>query len=133
MKSNRALIRFLKYSSVGFSTFIFDLFLLYFFTDILLINYLISTGLAFVIAITINYHLSRKFVFSKTTRGAKHGYYIFLSIAGLGLLFVVLLMALFVEKMNLNYVLARIIVAGIVGMYNYLVNLFLNFKVAGNH
>lgn len=130
---NKALVRFLKYSLVGFSTFTLDLFLLYFLTDILLINYLVSTGLAFIIAISINYHFSRKFVFSKTARGKKQGYFIFLSISGLGLLMVIALMALLVEKINLNYVLARIIVALIVGIYNYLVNLFLNFKVAGNH
>jgi len=132
-KVNKTVSRFLKYASIGFSTFVFDLFLLYFCTDVLLINYLVSTGLAFIIAVSINYYLSRKYVFSKTTRGVHEGYYIFLGIAGFGLLLVIVLMAIFVEKMYLNYMLARIIVAGIVGMYNYLVNLFLNFKVAGNH
>lgn len=72
-------------------------------------------------------------MFAQTTRGIKHGYYIFLGTAILGLIFVVLLMALFVEKLLLNYITARVIVAGIVGIYNYLVNLFFNFKVAGNH
>ncbi len=130
---NKAFIRFLKYFSIGFSTFLFDLFLLFFLTDVLLINYLVSTGLAFIIAISINYYFSRKFVFSKSTRKTKQGYFIFLGIAGLGLLFVVFLMALFVEILFLDYIIARVIVAGIVGMYNYLVNLFLNFKVVGNH
>jgi putative flippase GtrA len=129
----KSLIRFLKYFLIGFSTFLLDLFLLYFFTDILLINYLVSTAIAFIISITIHYHFSRKFVFSKTTRGIKHGYYIFLGTAILGLMFVVLLMALLVEKLFLNYIIARVIVAGVVGMYNYLVNLFFNFKVVGNH
>jgi putative flippase GtrA len=131
--NNKALFRFLKYSVIGFTTFLLDLLLLYFFTEILQINYLVSTALAFIIAVSINYHYSRKFVFSKTKRGVGQGYYIFLTIAGLGLLLVVLLMALFVEVLNFNYVLARIIIAGMVGIYNYLINLFFNFKVAGHY
>lgn len=130
---NKTITRFLKYASIGVSTFLFDLFLLYFLTDVLLINYLISTGLAFVIAISINYFFSRKFVFSKTVRKVDTGYYIFVMTAVLGLFFVVLLMAILVESLKLDYLIARVIVAGIVGIYNYLVNLFLNFKVAGNH
>lgn len=96
-------------------------------------NYLIATGLAFVTAVSINYLVSRKFVFSKTTRKMSHGYYGFLFISGIGLLLVIILMALFVEVFAMDYLLSRILTAGFVGMWNYLMNLYFNFKVAGNH
>lgn len=130
---HKGLSRFLKYFLVGFSTFLFDLFLLYFLTDVALLHYLLATALAFIFAVSVNYYFSRKFVFSKTTRKVNEGYYIFLGVAGIGLVLVVLLMALLVEKIQLNYVVARIIVAGIVGIFSYTTNLFLNFKVAGTH
>jgi len=130
---SKTITRFSKYFLIGFFTFLFDLFLLYFLTDFLSINYLISTGLAFLIAVSINYYFSRRFVFSKTTREVNQGYCIFLGITGAGLIIVVLLMAILVERTNLDYLSARVIVAGIVGVCNYLINLFFTFKVAGKH
>ncbi len=114
---------------MGFSTFSIDLLLIYVLTDVFLINYLISVGVAFVIAVSLNYYYSRKFVFHETTRNHREGYYYFLAIAILGLALIVLLMALLVEVFGINYIVARIIVACLVGIYNYLANLFLNFKI----
>lgn len=130
---SRALVRFFKYFIVGVSTFLLDLLLLYVFTDLFQINYLISTAIAFVIAVSINYYFSRKFVFTKTLQKIDHGYYAFLLISGAGLFFVVILMALFVEKLSFNYLLSRVLVAGFVGIWNYLMNLYFNFRVAGKH
>ena len=130
---NKTLTRFLKYFFIGSSTFILDLFILFTLTDIFLINYLTSTAIAFIVAVSINYYFSKSFVFTKTARKTDHGYYYFLIIAGTGLIFVVILMKFFVETLLLNYLLSRTIVAGIVGMWNYLINLYFNFKVSGNH
>jgi hypothetical protein len=130
---NKTLTRFLKYFFIGSSTFILDLSILYILTDIFLINYLTSTAIAFIIAISINYYFSKNFVFTKTARKTDRGYYYFLVIAGTGLIFVMILMKFFVEILLLNYLLSRTIVSGIVGMWNYLINLYFNFKVNGNH
>lgn len=130
---NKTFIRFFKYLKIGVSTFFLDLLLLYVFTDLFVINYLISTGVAFIIAISINYYFSRKFVFTKTLRKVDHGYYTFLLISGTGLFFVLILMAFFVEILSFDYLLSRVLVAGFVGMWNYLMNLYVNFKVAGHH
>ena len=129
----KTIIRFLKYFLVGFSTFLFDLLLLYLFTDFLHLNYLLSVAVAYFIAVSINYYVSRRFVFSKTLERVDKGYVNFILIGSIGLLFVVLLMAFFVETLNIEYVISRIIVAAIVGFWNYLMNLYVNFKVSGNH
>ena len=128
---NKSLVRFLKYSSVGVSTFLFDLFLLYLFIDYLNIYYVYATAVAFAVAVSINYVLSRRFVFKGTLRSAHAGYGVFLLIALAGLCAVTGLIVVFVEVLHMHYLPSRVIIAGIVGMWNYLMNLYVNFKVAG--
>lgn len=125
--------RFLKYSVVGVSTFIFDLLLLFVLTDYLGINYVVAAGGAFVVAVSINYVVSRKYVFRGTERGVHSGYGYFLAIALIGLLFVMGSMYILVEVLTLHYLFSRVCIAGITGMFNYLTNLYLNFKVVGKH
>lgn len=125
--------RFLKYSAVGVSTFIFDLLLLFFLTDYVGINYVVAAGGAFVVAVSINYMVSRTYVFKGTERSLHSGYGYFLAIAGIGLLFVMGSMYVLVEVLALHYLLSRVCIAAITGMFNYLTNLYFNFKVVGKH
>lgn len=128
---HRGLVRLLKYTAVGVTTFLFDLLLLYLFSDHLGMHYALATPLAFGIAISVNYFVSRRFVFRGTLRSVHAGYGIFILIAAVGMAAVTGLMVLFVEVLRLPYLPARVIVAGIVGLWNYLMNLYVNFKVAG--
>lgn len=125
--------RFLQYSLIGLGTFLFDLLLLFILTEVFFLNYLHSAAVAFLIAVSINYVLSRCLVFKGTTRGPLSGYANFFIIAGLGLLFVTVSMYVLVELYGVYYVLARVVVAAVTGVWNYLMNLFFNFKVAGVH
>lgn len=125
--------RFIKYSSVGLSTFLFDLLLLYIFTDILLINSIVAAGLAFLIAVSVNYWLSRKYVFPGTLRGVKEGFGNFILIVLVGLAVVMGGMYVLVSALHFNYLSARIFTAALTGLWNYLMNLYVNFKVVGKH
>lgn len=125
--------RFLKYAIVGGSTFAFDLALLWIMTEVFLIPYLVSTALAFIVAVSINYFVSRKYVFKGTSRKIHHGYMYFILIAGGGALAVTGAVALLVTTLALHYLVARVLVACIVGIGNYLFNLHFNFKVVGHH
>jgi len=129
----RAIRRFLRYALVGVSTLSFDLLLLYIATSIIGIPYYISTPIAFLMAVTINYFISRRFVFKGTERRIHHGYAYFIVIAILGAVLTTSLVAFLVSFAHLYYLLARVLVAGIIGIGNYLFNLHLNFRVAGNH
>lgn len=129
----RSLQRFLKYSTIGFITFLCDLAVLFLLTDIAKWNYLHATGCAFILAISLNFFLSRKLVFKHSARGITSGYLSFASIAGIGLLFVVFGMYVLVGIFHSNYLVARVLVACLVGFWNYLMNLHVNFKVAGLH
>jgi len=125
--------RLLLYSVIGISTFGLDLAILYLLTDVFGWHYVLSAGIAFLVAVSINYALSRKVVFRGTERSAHHGYAIYLGITAVGLGAVMGLMALLVGALGWHYLSSRVIVAGAVGIWNYLMNLYVNFRVAGKH
>lgn len=125
--------RFLKYTSVGVSTFAFDLLLLFILVDLFSFSQVYAAGAAFLIAVSFNYWISRRYVFKGTLRGVKAGYVNFLLIAVAGLLIVMGGMYVLTIHFDLQYLLARVITAGVTGFWNYLINLFVNFKVAGKH
>jgi len=123
--------RFVSYASVGVSTFLFDLFLLFVLIDFFHVQHILATGMAFLIAVSFNFLISRKVVFKGTERPPGKSYVAFILIAGMGLVFVTGLMYVAVDILGIYYLLSRILIAGVVGMWNYLLNLYVNFKVAG--
>jgi putative flippase GtrA len=125
--------RFFRYSVVGFSTFLFDLVLLVFVIELLDVNYLIATPIAFAIAVTINYAISRKYVFVGTERAYHHGYLYFVGIAAMNAALVTGIVTLLIEFAGQHYFTARIITAGFIGFLSYILNLYHNFKVVGRH
>ncbi len=131
MIDRRAVTRFTQYSIIGGGTFLLDLLLLYIFIDVFSLNYLVATAVAFLIAVSCNYYISRKYVFVGSVRSHKAGYANFVSIALIGLGFVTLSMYILVGVYGLAPVIARVSVAALTGIWNYLMNLFVNFKVAG--
>ncbi|WP_320008595.1 GtrA family protein [Maridesulfovibrio sp.] len=127
----KGILRFLRYSCVGGSTFLFDLSLLYLFTDGFKWSPIVAAGTAFFIAVSINYSISRQLVFKGTAREFKQGYIGFLLIAGTGLVIVTGGMFIMVNIFKWQYIISRILVSFVTGIWNYLLNLYVNFKVAG--
>ena len=106
---------------------------MYVLTDLLLINYILASGFAFVIAVSINYHFSRRYVFKGSSRSLETGYIYFLGIALTGLSLVVGGMNVLVSLFGVHYIVARVGIAMVTGFWNYLLNLFVNFKVTGKY
>jgi putative flippase GtrA len=129
MITKKGVIRFSKSTGIGIGTFSLDLLLLSAFIDVLHIHYLISAGVAFVMAMSLNYVISRRYVFPESTRSVYIGYALFLLIGGTGLFLVTALMYIYVDVLHLHYLMSRILTAGVVGWWNYLMNLYVNFKV----
>ena len=125
--------RFLRYILVGGSTFAFDLLLLYVVTTYLGAPYYLATPGAFLVAVSINYLISRRFVFRGTERGHALGYAYFIGMALIGAGITTLGVATLVTHAGLYFLYARIATACVVGIGNYLFNLFHNFKVVGRH
>ncbi len=128
-----AFIRFLRYATVGVTTLAFDLLLLAFVIEVFHIPYYTAVPLCFAIAVSINYLISRFHVFHGTERSLHAGYFYFILSAGTGALLTTSGVALLVELLSFHYLPARLLVAGFVGMANYLLNLHFNFKVVGLH
>lgn len=126
---SQKLIRFLKYSVVGVSTFLLDLLCLWFFTEKLQISYLIVVPTAFIIISSLNYFINRVGVFHSSVRGIREGYLYFLFIILSGSLIMVFLMYLMVDILYIDVFISRVIVAGLVGIYNFALNDKFNFKM----
>ncbi|MFW5498219.1 MAG: GtrA family protein [Maridesulfovibrio sp.] len=124
-------IRFLRYTCVGGGTFLFDLALLYILTDGFNWPPAFAAGLAFLIAVSVNYLISRRLVFKGTAREFRQGYFGFLLIAGTGLIIVTGGMFLMVDILHGQYFICRILISLITGLWNYILNLYVNFRVAG--
>lgn len=123
--------RFARYTAVGVSTFAFDLALLWILIETLALHYTLAAGLAFLVAVTINYFISRRVAFAGTARPRGSGLALFLTFALAGAGVVAGLMWLITTYAGLEVVLTRVLIAGIIGIGTYLMNLYVNFKVVG--
>jgi putative flippase GtrA len=123
-----ALWRFVRYTAIGVSTLAFDLLLLAGLTQLFHVPYYIGTPIAFLIAVSLNYIISRGLVFAGTERPVAHGYVFFLVIALVGAAAVTGAVYLLVTYLHMYYLIARVLVAGVVGIANYLSNLHWNFR-----
>ena len=131
MFNKKSITRFGKSFGVGLVTFALDLALLSLFIDVFHLYYVVAAGVAFVIATSLNYVISRRYVFTGSERGVRSGYLLFLLIGGVGVLIITTLMYVLVDVFAFHYLISRIVIAGVVGWWNYLMNLHVNFKVAG--
>jgi putative flippase GtrA len=129
----RGVQRFIKYSFVGVSTFLVDLFFLYIFTHFVQLNVYGATTIAFLLAVSLNHYISSRHVFSQSLTPHTKSYIHFIGIALCALLATITSMYLLVSIIGVHYILARLVTAGAIGMASYLYNLYNNFNVAGKH
>ena len=111
------LIRFLM---AGGSCFVLELLTLWSLTEFIGIDYLMSAGLAFVLAVAINYEMCIRWVWSRSARSGSKVATLFLltSVAGLGINQIC--MYSFVEFIGLHYMLAKIFATAIVTAWNFI-------------
>ena len=111
----------IKFGVVGGLAFIIDYGLLIFCTEVLGINYLISSAIAFSIAVIFNYILSTLWVFdtsgNQNDKRMQFVAFVILSIIGLGL--TELLMWLGTDVIGIYYLITKIGATAIVMVYNF--------------
>jgi putative flippase GtrA len=124
--------RFLRYTVVGTSAFAFDLLLLSLFVDVLQQPVVPAAGVAFTIATAGNFLVSRYAVFQYSSRNVSTGFANFLLVAAAGVAFTMGCMYMLTQYTSVHYLVSRVVIAALVGMFNYLMNLYVNFRVAGH-
>ncbi len=122
----------LRFGVVGGTAFLIDYGFLFLFTEVFGIHYLISSALSFCISVIYNYILSIFWVFDidpekkKTT--STFVVFIVLSVIGLGINQV--LMWVGTDLLGIFYMLTKIVVTGIVMVYNFITRkVFLERKI----
>ncbi|WP_142781080.1 GtrA family protein [Agrobacterium sp. T29] len=133
MKFTRdALRRFLTYALVGGGTFGLDRLLM---AGCLRLGmaYPVAVYIGFFLGVSLNYLISRRYVFRGTSRSMEMGYFNMLTVAAMGAFATSSLSVLIVRGFDVDMLLARLPVAAMVGVGNYLFNLYANFDVAGRH
>ncbi len=111
---------FLRYAVVGGIAFVADFFLLGFLTEWCKLHYLISSTIAFVAGLTINYTLCLLWVFSHRNINDKRLEFVLFTVVGLGgLVLTDILMAVFTPVLHGQYLWAKAITAIFVLLWNF--------------
>ena len=110
----------IKFGMVGFLCFFIDYGIMIFLTEIIGINYLISSGISFTVSVIVNYILSLTFVFEtkKGNRIKEFVTFIILSVIGLGINQV--LMWFCVDILGIFYMISKIGATAVVMVYNFI-------------
>lgn len=119
-KTNSLLIQFIRYFFVGGIAAVVNIGLLFIFTDLININYIISNIIAFIFGLIVNYILSKKLVFTNDNSINKVFEFIMYAVIGvLGLGIDTVMLWIFTDKVKLYYMLSKIISTMITFVWNF--------------
>jgi len=127
-KKVRVAKKFVKYNLSGGMQFATDLFLLWFFTDVLGIYYIFSAVISVLCSSIIGYTLNRKYVFEKSKRKFLEGYPIFLVITFIKMIAIVGFLFVFVDVLKIYYLFARLLTGIIIVTLMYIIHTKITFK-----
>lgn len=111
----------IKFGFVGFLCFFIDYGIMVFLTEVMDMNYLLSSGCSFSVSVVVNYILSIKFVFNADKNANKIKeflVFLLLSIGGLGINQLVMWIA--VDGIGIHYMISKIGATAIVMVYNFI-------------
>ena len=121
--------QFISYFFVGGAAALVEWVAYFLFDNILHLFYMLATILAFFCSTTVNWILGRVTTFKEKQyeKKGKEAFLVFF-VSGIGLLFNLFLMFLFVDKLHLFGLLSKILATGIVFVWNFLSRKFLIYK-----
>lgn len=111
----------IKFGFVGFLCFFIDYGIMVLLTEVVGIDYLVSSGISFTVSVIVNYILSVTFVFE--TDKSKNKFkefvvFVFLSVIGLGINEACMWFA--VELLGIHYMISKIGATAVVMVYNFI-------------
>lgn len=135
MFTKESIKQFISYFFVGGVAAIVEWIMFYLFANVVHVQYMLATVLAFVFSTTTNWYLGKKTTFKNNTtysgKQLKEVVLIFI-VSGIGLLLNLILMYIFIECFKLNTsmmkLLAKILATGIVFVWNFLIRKFIIYK-----
>lgn len=119
-KTENLFVQIFKFAIVGVVATVIDFLFLYIFKEFFKLNTIVSNTLSFLISVIYNYIASVKWVFDvNKKKDAKKQFVIFMIFSALGLLLNDLIMFLCVDKLNIYYMLAKVIATMVVMVFNF--------------
>ncbi len=119
-ETNNTFFQLIRYTFVGGVAFLADFGTLAFFTEYFNIHYLVSAIIGFTVGLTVNYILSITWVFNQRAVSNKSlELLIFIIIGLVGLVFNELFLWFFTDKVEIHYLLSKIIATIIVYFWNF--------------
>jgi putative flippase GtrA len=110
----------MKFVVVGGLSFVLDFIIYYVLTNFFSVYYLIAGFFSFTLSLIFNYLMSMKFVFkSKDNLKKTHEFVIFVSLSVMGLGLNLLSLYILVDLFKMNDLIAKVFVAGIVMVFNF--------------
>lgn len=111
----------IKFGFVGFLCFFIDYGIMVLLTEVVGIDYLVSSGISFTVSVIVNYILSVTFVFE--TDKSKNKFkefvvFVLLSVIGLGINEACMWFA--VELLGIHYMISKIGATAVVMVYNFI-------------
>jgi putative flippase GtrA len=122
------LLKFIKFSVIGFSGMIIDFGTTWLLKEKAGINKYIANSTGFVLAASSNYFWNRIWTFQSDSQLIVKEYVSFflISVAGLGINnFIIFLLN---DRMRLNFYLAKLIAVGVVTCWNFIMNYLITFR-----
>lgn len=117
----KLIYQIVKFGGVGILCFIIDFAVLGLLHEVVLLDVLISTALAFTVSVIVNYILSVRFVFTVAENHSKtRDFILFVVFSVIGLGLTELLMHLGVNTLSLNYMLVKVVATAVVMVFNFI-------------
>ncbi|MEX0917652.1 MAG: GtrA family protein [Candidatus Paceibacterota bacterium] len=121
--------RFAGYGSVGMAAFLLDIALLTLLVTVTSIPFIPALVFSFLVGVSVNFLLQYNFVYAGTKRDAVPGYIFFVILALLSLLVVANGTWFLATYFEIPFLVARVLIGGVSGSINFLLNTFFNFKL----
>lgn len=125
---SRAAHLFARNTVASFFVFGLDVALLWALVEFVGVGYIPAATVAFLIAMTLHYVLSRIWIFQGTERGIARGYVYFMINTGVGLVITIGAFAALVEFTGIHYLIARVLASVAAGIVVFFLNAVFNFK-----
>jgi putative flippase GtrA len=131
-RAPKIITRFIRCTVAGGFCFGLDIIMLFVLVELLHIYYLISAGIGFISAHSLNYYISRNWSFKGTKARVVKSYIFFVAFGITSALLVLLFLGMMVEYFKINYLLARFLIGIFIGMFNFFMNYIFSFSMGEN-